>query len=171
MILFKQLTVEMLPLLFTWLCQPHTAMVWPEPKVWPEFEKEWSEQLTTKFRYIAYLDNEPLGYIEYFHLSADDRKIWHRSNIATPAIGTNLFVADPNKLGKGYGARMMVDIMKIIKEREPECKAVIMDIPSENHRAIAHYEKAGFKKQETYLMQYGNIPDLRPLLLMIYNFE
>lgn len=165
---FKPLTLMDLPLLFSWFCQPYVAQLWPEPKIWAEFETKWSEHYNRDHKFIAYLDNTPFAYIQYYHVTDEDRAKFHAEFIPEPSIGCDLFIGDPDYLGKGYGTELIKQFIEYAKHLEPTCKAVLIDPASDNYRAIACYKKVGFEKIGTYIVPYGTIKGPGPVDLMVY---
>jgi len=165
---FKRILLADLPLLFCWFGQPHIAELWPEPKVWHEFEKKWIEKLETGFKFIASIDDKPIAYVQAYHVNDTDRKNFTDTSIPAHSIGLDLFIGDTAYLNKGYGGRLIEQFINMIKEIEPTCQAIIIDPASDNHRAITCYEKVGFKKLGTYIMPYGTIDGPGPIDLMIY---
>jgi RimJ/RimL family protein N-acetyltransferase len=166
---FKSLALTDLPLLFGWFCQQHVAQLWPEPKTWAEFETKWSEYYKRNHKFIAYLDDMPFAYIQYSHVTDEDRTKFHATPIPEPSIGCDLFIGDPNYLGKGYGTELIKQFIEYVKiYLEPTCKAILIDPASDNYRAIACYKKIGFEKVGTYVVPYGTIKGPGPIDLMIY---
>jgi aminoglycoside 6'-N-acetyltransferase len=170
---FKLAQEEDLPLLFTWFHREHIAQLWPEPKAWPDFQQKWQKNITQDSRhcFIVYLDTVPVGYIHYYYVDADDRKKFFESNILDSAVGLDLFIGEPEYLGKGYGTKMLQAFIEFLKQREPDCKMIIIDPATDNTRAIACYEKVGFKKDKVYVVSYGTVDGPGPIVLMMYEIS
>ena len=166
MITFQPLTQESLPLLFMWFCNPHVSEFWPEPKTWNEFEEKWKKKFATDFRFIAYLDGIPFGYIHYYHVSEETRKKYEQLHIPASAVGIDLLIGDPSYLGKGYGKKLIEEFIEFIKQQEPQCKAIIIDPASNNVRAIACYKRVGFEYTSS-----ETVDDTSSVPLMIYRLD
>lgn len=165
---FKRVESQDLQLLFRWFNQPYIAELWAEPKTWDEFREKWLDKILKDFNYVAYIDGVSIGYIRYYHVNDDDRKNFAGVYIPEPSVGSDLFIGEPEYLGKGYGAEMIRQFIAFVKSQEPNCKAMVIDPASDNLRAIACYEKVGFQKVGTYTMPYGTIHGPGPIELMIY---
>lgn len=166
---FKSLVLKDLPLLFAWFAQPYIAQLWPEPKTYAEFETKWVENIKRDHKFIAYIDNKPIAYIQYYHVTDKDRAAFSHSIIPEPSVGCDLFIGDPGYLGKGYGTQLLQQFIHHVQQAESACKAMIIDPASDNYRAIVCYEKVGFKKIGTYVVEYGTIAGPGPIELMIYH--
>lgn len=165
---FKPLILKDLPLLFTWFCQPYIANLWPEPKTYTEFEAKWTEHIQRDHKFIAYLDDKPIAYLQYYHVNYEDRAKFHSAHIPEPSVGSDLFIGEPTYLNKGYGTELIIQFIQYVQKVEPTCKAVIIDPANDNHRAIACYKKVGFEKIGTYVVPYGTSTGPGPIDLMIY---
>src|SRR5262245_46465903 len=102
---FKQLDESDLPLLLTWFKNPHVADWWPTPEP-DELLKKFLERIRSKdtLGFIVYLDETPLGYIQYYHLDPENPKagdLWIK-DLPQTTIGTDQFIGEPEYIGKGY---------------------------------------------------------------------
>ena len=154
---FKLITPEHFLLLFQWFSQDYIAQLWVEPTEWTAFQTTWNAKIAEPgvFRYLAYLDNKPIGYIQYFRVTDKDRA--HFSDVQLPdhSIGLDLFIGDQEYLGKGYGTRLIQDFIELIQVKEPACSTIIIDPAPDNVRAIKCYEKVGFKRVGIFTTPYG----------------
>lgn len=154
---FKLLTPQYFLLLFNWFQQDYIAQLWVEPKEWQDFEKSWQEKIKQPgvFKFLAYIDQEPVAYIQYFRVSDWDRQHFPGVDLPEGSIGLDLFIGNPAYLGKGYGAKLLEDFISFVKTIEPTCTTIIIDPAPDNIRAIKCYEKVGFKKVGIFSTPYG----------------
>lgn len=169
--IFKPVELKDLPLLFTWFCQPYIAQLWPEPKAYAEFETKWTEHIQRDHKFVAYIGDKPVAYLQYYHVTNEDRTKFHSVHIPEPSVGCDLFIGDPEYLGKGYGTELIKQFIQYVRQAEPTCKAMIIDPASDNYRAIACYKKVGFEKIGTYVVSYGTSTGPGPIDLMIYYMQ
>lgn len=168
---FKPLALNDLSLLFNWFCQPYIADLWPEPKLFSEFEAKWVEHIKRDHKFIAYLGDIPIAYIQYYRVTDEDRIKFHSVYIPEPSVGCDLFIGSPEYLGKGYGTQLIQQFIQYLQDKEPVCKAIIIDPASDNYRAIACYKKVGFETIGTYVVPYGTSTGPGPVDLMIYHLN
>lgn len=169
---FKAVTDADLPFLFSWFGQPYIAELWKEPN-WEMFNKKYKSHIASQhiFPFFACIAEKPIGYIKYHHVNNEDRQHFPDINIPEFAIGLDLFIGEPEYLGKGYGTRLLTEFIQFVKRAEPRCTTITIDPAIDNHRAIACYKKAGFETMGTYITTYGPTGEgPGPILLMMYTF-
>jgi RimJ/RimL family protein N-acetyltransferase len=169
---FKPLAESDLPFLFEWFAQPYIAQLWKEPD-WRTFQEKYRKRISSNdiFPFVAYIDDKPIAYIKYHHVKDDDRALFPNVEIPAFSIGLDLFIGNPNYLGKGYGTHLVKEFIQFVQKIEPHCTTIIIDPAVDNHRAIRCYEKVGFKIVGTYITPYGPTGEgPGPILLMMYNF-
>lgn len=168
---FKLLTPQYFMLLFNWFQQDYIAQLWVEPKEWQEFEKSWQEKIKQPgvFKFLAYIDQEPVAYIHYFRVNDTDRSYFPGVDIPQHSIGLDLFIGNPAYLNKGLGAQLIKEFIQFVQTLEPQCTTIIIDPAPDNIRAIKCYEKVGFKKIGLFATPYGPIGNgPGEILLMMY---
>jgi len=154
---FKLLTPKYFLLLFNWFGQDYISQLWVESKDWPEFEKIWQRKIAEPdvFRFLAFIDEEPIGYIHYFRVNDYDRKHFPGVDLPEGSVGLDLFIGNPAYLNKGLGSQLIKDFISFVKNLEPKSTSIIIDPAPDNIRAIKCYEKVGFKKIGTFMTSYG----------------
>ncbi len=144
---FRALTEETLPLLHTWLCRPHVAAVWTPTPAEDELRDEYLAHPTDPSRaraYIAYLDDEPVGFIQSY-VAAHARDGWWLDEHDPGVVGIDQFLADESKLNRGLGTAMVRAFVELLFQ-DPSTTRVQTDPSPTNARAIRCYEKAGFRR-------------------------
>jgi RimJ/RimL family protein N-acetyltransferase len=143
---FKHVTGNDLSILHSWFQEPHVTQWWPVPQ-----EHESFQQFTTRIRsvdtfgFIAFLGNEPIGYIQYYQID----QTHHKTGLGLPklpenTVGIDQFIGNPQWLSKGYGTRLIKDFLIYLVTIKPETITVILDPEPINYAAIRCYEKVGF---------------------------
>jgi adenylate kinase family enzyme/ribosomal protein S18 acetylase RimI-like enzyme len=143
--IFKPLKETDLPLLFAWLSVPHVAAWWRESRDWQTF----AEKYKTKFiqdktvgAFVVNHEAKPIGYIQWATIENDPIRT---EQYPERTFGIDVFIADINYIGKGYGPLLMKQfIIEKIMPQKPN--KIITDPEITNVQAIRAYEKVGFKK-------------------------
>ena len=140
---FKPLVESDLDMLFAWFRQPYIEKLWKEPKDFGIFKSKYMKHITTQdiAPFIACIQDTPVAYIQYHYTNAEDRAIVNDFSIPEKSIGIDVFIGNPKYLNKGYGATLLKEFIAFIKDREPNCEAIIIDPATNNDRAIACYKK------------------------------
>jgi RimJ/RimL family protein N-acetyltransferase len=146
---FRLLSESELPLLADWLRRPHVLEWWGGSDAALDLEG-----VTRKYAcrmadtcpvksYIAYLGSEPVGFIQSYVVMGSGEGWWE--NESDPGVrGIDQFLCDGNKIGQGYGSRMVRAFVQRLFA-EPDVTRVQTDPDPGNGRAIRCYEKAGFR--------------------------
>lgn len=106
---FQLLTEKDLPLLTDWLSRPHLQQWWREDVII-------IEAVRTKYLpqiygdddarpYIVYLDDRPIGYIQYYHAWGNPN--WWPDKPGKGVLGIDQFIADESQLDKGIGSKFI----------------------------------------------------------------
>jgi len=146
---FRPLTEADLPLVATWLARPHVAQWWRGPV---ELEPGLRQ-------FLAVLEGEPIGYVQSYQAIAGHPEGWWL-DVDDPGVhGIDQFLADPARLGRGLGTRMVrAFVAELFTDRR--VTRAQADPSPENGRAIRCYEKAGFRRLRDIVTPDG------PALLM-----
>lgn len=140
---FKPLQEEHLDVITVWLNKPHV--------------KEWrndnltEEEIKSKYRnrigsdtilpFIAYLDDKPIGFIQYYYAKKIGDDWWPNEMEGT--VGIDQFIGEEEYINRGYGTQMIGQFLEKLFS-DNKLKKVITDADEKNHRAIRCYEKLGF---------------------------
>lgn len=93
---------------------------------------------------FVYLENKPIGYMQFYELSEETRKEYGLEE-DLKAFGIDMFIGDMNMWGKGLGTKMLMLLVDYLFETL-KVNIITIDPRVENERAIRSYEKVGFKK-------------------------
>ena len=99
--------------------------------------------------YLIRLDGRPIGQLQCYRID-DHPEYAALLSLDRPAIGIDLFIGEPDLVGRGHGPAL---IRAFLREAFPRYGVDLCVIgPSRsNHAAIRAYEKAGFRFLKTYL--------------------
>lgn len=169
---FKPLNEAQLSLLTRWLNYKHLQEWWNSGEITLENVREkYLPRIIgsdSARPYIIYLDEIPIGYIQYYYVSAGDPN-WWPDEPGRDVIGIDQFIADINLLDKGYGTMMITQFIRYL-DNEITISEVRVDPRPDNLRAIRCYEKVGFRKIQNIvtpdgpaiMMTLKNTKDLLP---------
>ena len=159
MIQFVPLRLNHLPLMHEWFARPHLKQ-W-----WTRGESFTLEQIAARYGsrargedatrgYVIALAGQPVGYAQYYPVSDDalpDGVVKPANGLFTAyrkeeLAGVDLFLADPQGLGKGMGTTVLKAFLQA--EVFPKYRVVVSDPLRVNERAIRSFEKSGFRRTE-----------------------
>lgn len=133
---FKKLSGEDIPLIHSWLTNPHVQEFWPEKTLhdYESFKQKFEGMITSDEvnPYLVILQGKPLGYIQSYPV--DDK-----------TCGIDQFIGVPEFVNKGLGSMFVKEFTDELFANK-KITRVITDPKVTNLRAQKAYEKAGFKK-------------------------
>jgi aminoglycoside 6'-N-acetyltransferase-1b len=160
---FQELTEADLPTLAEWLSRPHVTEWWDSCNSLEEVRANYVPRPgdhSAASPYFAYLDDAPVGYIQ-FYVPAAAVDGWWSEQLDPGVRGIDQFLADGNKLDQGLGTQMVRDFVELLF-RDPSVTSIQADPNPFNVRAIRCYEKAGFRRVASI-----TTPDGPAILMMI----
>lgn len=148
---FPALTEADLPLIRRWLLEPHVRRWWADPPrdTYPDDELEKyrrrivGEDQDTEIFFIRER-RRPIGFIQCYRIDDHDE---YGSALAldTSAAGIDLFIGDPDKIGKGLGPALLRAFMRDVVFVRYDVAECVIGPSVKNASAIRAYEKAGFE--------------------------
>lgn len=144
--IFKSLTIPDLDLLCRWFEKPHVLEWWNDRLTPEEIKEKYGKRIGDSIicPYIAYLNDQPIGFIQYYLASKVGDGWWPNEDDAT--VGLDQFIGDENFIGKGYGTTMIKEFIHLLFQN-PTITKIITEADPSNHRARRCYQKAGFIEQ------------------------
>ncbi len=124
-------------MLAEWFGPPHVAEIWDAPRSFPDIREEYLPKLyhTSDVKpYVAYLDHEAAGYIQ-FYVAVETSDGWWPGQDDPGVLGIDLFLSDEGSLGQGLGTRMVRAFVDFLF-KDPSIWRVQVDPAPENSRAI-----------------------------------
>lgn len=167
---FRPLAVGDIPLLFEWLRRPHLLEWWRGEQTLEEVRDKYLPRIRSPdgaTPFIALLDGEPVGYIQYYQAAEGDPDWWPDwcPDKAGPGVlGIDQFLADADCLGRGLGTAMVGQFVQRLFQ-DPAVTEIRVDPHPGNLRAVRCYEKVGFREIGQFTSPDG------PAVLMILKRE
>lgn len=144
---FRPLTEGDLPLLYEWLNRPHLLEGWGGETSIADVREKYLPRLAGSNAarpFLALLDGEPIGYIQYY-LAAEGSAEWWPDDPGPGVLGIDQFLADSERLGQGLGTAMVSQFTELLFD-DPDVTEIRVDPRPENARAIRCYAKVGFRE-------------------------
>ncbi len=149
---FKPLRPQDFSLLTTWLNETHVH------EWYDKNEKNTLAEVTKRYSFkeineptdgfIAWYNNNPVGYIQWYK-TRDWPEFRDATGYNEGVAGIDLFIGNPEYIGKGFGRLMIRQFLKEIVFADKTIQLCIIDPEPTNKRAIRAYEKAGFRYKRT----------------------
>jgi aminoglycoside 6'-N-acetyltransferase len=140
---FRAVEDEDLPLLESWLGQPHWTQWWGSPTVALAEIRAAMESIDTE-PLIVELNGRPIAYLQSYDPHLEDDHPYADQPFGT--LGVDLSIGPVEMLGKGHGSAMLRQFTEqLFAEGAPR---VVIDPDPANLRAIRAYTKAGFRSIE-----------------------
>jgi aminoglycoside 6'-N-acetyltransferase-1b/aminoglycoside 6'-N-acetyltransferase-2 len=164
---FRPLAEADLPLLCEWLDRPHLQHWWREAEVTLDAVREKYlpriAGVAAARPFVAHLDGQPVGYIQYY-VAAEGDGGWWPDEPGPGVLGIDQFLADGDRLGQGLGTAMVSRFVALLLE-DPGVTEIRVDPRPDNLRAIRCYEKVGFRAAGPIVTPDG------PALMMVLRRE
>lgn len=153
-IAFRPLAAEDLPLLRSWLREPHVAEYWQEPEDEEEFREKFLKSLPRRgvSAFVIEVDGRAIGYIQEYEAVKVGGGWW--PDVRPGVFGIDQFIGDANYISKGIGTLVIGEFVRRMFARA-EVKEIITDPDPANHRAIRAYEKVGFRRVQEIVTPGG----------------
>jgi RimJ/RimL family protein N-acetyltransferase len=141
---FQPLNQTHLNQLCKWLNNPHVKEWWNDNLTPEEIKIKYQQRINDPIvvSFIIYLDDKPLGFIQYYHADKVGDGWWPDETAGT--VGIDQYIGETDYINKGYGTQIIRSFIEKLFSN-PDIKKIIVDVDPNNHRAIRCYEKAGFK--------------------------
>jgi RimJ/RimL family protein N-acetyltransferase len=144
---FRPLTASDLPLLYEWLQREHVRRWWTDRETYDEVVEHYLPQIEGSRPtdpYLIWLEDRPAGFIQTYRVS-DYPEYGDLVGLEDGVAGVDLFVAEPELMGRGFGSEALGQFVADIVWSDPGIHACIADPDAENGASIRAFEKAGFR--------------------------
>ena len=144
MIAFRPLDDSDLSQVEAWLCAEHVAEWWRDPlEIAVEKRREALEGRREVEHYVIVVDERPVGMIQTYRVG--DYPEWGELiGVEPEAAGVDLFVGEPDAVGRGLGPEILREFTRAIVFARPETTAAVATVEEANRRSWRAFEKAGF---------------------------
>jgi aminoglycoside 6'-N-acetyltransferase len=142
---FRPLEDADLPQVEAWLRTEHVAQWWRDPlEIAVEKREAALAGRSEVEHYVIIEDERPVGLIQTYRVG--DYPEWGELTGAEPeAAGVDLFVGEPDALGRGLGPEILREFARSVVFARAETTAVVATVEEANRRSWRAFEKAGFR--------------------------
>ena len=154
-ITFRPMALADLPMVREWLLRPHVRRWWDDGShpSYPEGDIEERRKAVTgedpTRHFVIELDGRPIGDIQDYRTDIDPEYL-AQIDVAEPAIGVDLYIAEPDLIGRGLGPRILRAFLRDVSFPHYGVDLVLIGPTRSNSSAIRAYEKAGFRYLKMY---------------------
>lgn len=146
---FRKLRSSDLDLMHRWLNAPHVRRWWyAEGTSYAEIEEHYLPGIegreATKLFLILH-ENEPIGYVQSYRISAEDDAGYAGLVDVENAAGVDLFIGEAAYLHRGLGRHVIRRFLAEAVFSDPGIEVCVIGPEPKNVAAIRAYEKAGFR--------------------------
>ena len=144
---FRPLTADELPLLYEWLQREHIQRWWTDRETYDEVVQHYLpaiEGSEPTDLYLILSDGLPVGFVQTYRVS-DYPEYRDLVAVEEGVAGVDLFVAEPELTGRGFGSEALRRFVAEIVFSDPEIHACVADPDAENIASLRAFEKAGFR--------------------------
>lgn len=147
---FRDLTEDDLPMIARWLGEPHVAEWWGDPEQGLREITAAMTDIATEPLIVEH-GGRPIAYLQTYDPHLEDDHPYQDQPTGT--LGMDVSIGPPDLVGQGHGSAMIAAfVQQLFEEGVPR---VIIDPHPGNVRAIAAYEKAGFRRFDTRTSVFG----------------
>lgn len=135
-------------LLAKWLSDPVVLQFYEgrdRPLNLAQVEEDFYGEADGETRCLILYDEEPIGYVQFYPVEDEERRIYGYSNPSEILYGMDQFIGEPVFWNKGIGTKLVEMIVTYLLN-EKKVDRIVMDPQTWNERAIRCYEKCGFSK-------------------------
>jgi aminoglycoside 6'-N-acetyltransferase len=146
-IAFRPLEEADLPQVEAWLREDHVAEWWRDPlEVAVEKRQAALEGRRETEHYVILEDERPIGMIQTYRVG--DYPEWGELiGAEAEAAGVDLFVGEPDAVGRGLGPEILREFTRMVVFARPEMTAAVATVEEANRRSWRAFEKAGFRHE------------------------
>lgn len=164
----RELVEKDAPLLLKWLTDDHVLQYYEgrdQVFTLESIQENFFQVEQDVHRCLIEYDSHDIGYIQFYQLSQEEKQTFGYMNEIV--YGCDQFIGDTTYWNKGIGQVLVKEMARYLtKERMADI--VIMDPQTWNERAIACYEKCGFRKVRLLPKQEWHEGEFRDCWLMEY---
>lgn len=150
MFTFRRLTRDDFGLLAQWLAEPHVHEWWDHEYTPAALDRDFGPTADgdePAEDYIALLDGEPLGVVQYYHFIDFSEYVEEMADVYPVGEGDvsiDYLVGDAKHLGRGTGTAMIRAFVERIWTADPRATHIVVPVNSANERSWRALVRAGF---------------------------
>jgi aminoglycoside 6'-N-acetyltransferase len=142
---FRPLQESDLPQIEAWLRTEHVAHWWRDPlEIAVEKRQAALEGRRDVEHHVILEGGRPVGMIQTYRV-ADHPEWGELVGAEHEAAGVDLFVGEPDAVGRGLGPEILREFARTVVFSHPETTAVVATVEEANRRSWRAFEKAGFR--------------------------
>ena len=151
MFTFRRLTRGDFDLLAQWLAEPHVHEWWDHDHTREALDSEFGPTADgdePAEDYIALLDGEPLGVVQYCHFVNFPEYVDDMDDVYPVAEGDvsmDYLVGDPTRVGRGIGTAMIEAFVERVWTVDPRAMRIVVPVNSANEHSWRALLRAGFR--------------------------
>ena len=146
---FRRLRATDLGLMHRWLNVPHVRRWWyDEGTSRHEIEEAYLlliEGLDSARPFVILYENRPIGYIQYYPISAEDDETYASLVDVEGSAGVDLFIGEAEYLHRNLGRHVIRSFLSEHVFSKPAIAVCVIGPEPKNSAAVWAYEKAGFR--------------------------
>jgi aminoglycoside 6'-N-acetyltransferase len=163
-ITFRPVTDGDLPMLRSWMVQPHWQEWWGDAETELGYVRDMIEGRDTTRPYLFLVGDVPMGYIQYWFIDDHRREPWLTdepwiAELPAGSIGVDLSIGDAAGLGKGLGSAALAAFVRPLWDEG--FREIIIDPDPANARAVRAYHKAGFRTIDALKGRFDSVHLMR----------
>jgi RimJ/RimL family protein N-acetyltransferase len=153
---FRPMLADDLTLMHEWLQRPHIRQWWGKRKTYEDVVEHYLPAILGSKPvdlFLILFHDQPIGFIQSYLLAEypDDAQQFEEANEGEGAAGVDIFIAEPDLLGKGVGSEALRRFVSEIVFVQPTTNYCIADPEASNIASVRAFQKAGFYVVEEFL--------------------
>lgn len=169
-IVLRELMEEDKYRLLKWLTDPQVLQFYEgrdNPYTVSKVETSFFDRNPEESRCMVIHKDAPIGYIQYYPIGEEERRIYGYSDSQDVIFGMDQFIGETEYWNRGLGTELVIlTIERIIREKQ--ASRIVLDPQTWNERAIRCYEKCGFQKVKLLPKRDWHEGEYRDCWLMEY---
>lgn len=148
---FRRLVRDDFGLLSTWLAEPHVARWWHHDPSLDSIEEDFGDTidgLEPAEDFVATLDGEPIGVIQYCHFMDYPEYVAEMAGVypvGAGAVSIDYLIGDPANVGRGIGRALIAAFVERIWATDPLATHIVVPVHSDNPASWRALLRAGFR--------------------------
>ncbi|MFI6476436.1 GNAT family N-acetyltransferase [Nonomuraea sp. NPDC050663] len=152
MITWRRLDHDDLPLLKSWLEQPHVARWWNHETSMEAVQRDFGPSVRGEEPgedLLVFLDGHPLGLVQRSRLADYPEELAPLKEIVDVpegAVQIDYLIGDPARVGRGLGTSMIGAVLDRTWSELPQATCVVVPVSAANIASWRALEKAGMRR-------------------------